>query len=130
MTLNSQNLVHKMKNFAKKVRSGTIPDNDFDDFVEVEWLQLESVKDPWEGPLRIVREDDDLQTTGEEGLVKHCLLDQIVQGLVLAFLPVKNFLKEFVVESHTHPQSCFGEGVPGRSRVSWFTLQVMCHLLM
>ena len=97
MTLNSQNLVHKMKNFAKKVRSGTIPDNDFDDFVEVEWLQLESVKDPWEGPLRIVREDDDLQTTGEEGLVKHCLLDQIVQGLVLAFLPVKNFLKEFVV---------------------------------
>ena len=61
--------------------------------------------------MRVVAEDDNLEAAGEEGLVEHGLLDQVVQRLVLALLPVQDFLQELVVQRHSHPEPGLGEGV-------------------
>jgi hypothetical protein len=44
------------------------PDDDLDDLVKVDGLQIEGLEDPRKRPLGVVREDDDLQAAGEQGL--------------------------------------------------------------
>jgi hypothetical protein len=46
-------------------------DDDLDDLVEVNGLEFECIKDPRKRPLRVVREDNYLQTTSEKGLQRN-----------------------------------------------------------
>jgi len=46
-------------------------DYDLDDLVEVNGLEFERIEDPRKRPLRVVREDNYLQTTSEKGLQRN-----------------------------------------------------------
>jgi len=84
-------------------------DDDLNDLVEVNGLQLEGFQNPGKGPLRVIGEDDDLQTTGEQSLVKKILREEVVVRLSLGLLRREDGLQEFVVKDLSHPESLLGE---------------------
>ena len=60
--------------------------DDLNDLVEVNGLQLEGLKHPWKGPLRVVRKNDDFQAASEHGLENKVLRQEVVKRLALGLL--------------------------------------------
>lgn len=54
-------------------------DDNLDDLVEVVGFDLESVQYPGERALRVVRVDNDLQTTREQSLLEHLVPEKDLQ---------------------------------------------------
>ena len=82
-------------------------DDDLDHLVKVDRLQSERLENPGERALRVVGENYDLETAGEQSLVENVLLQEIRQWLLLLLLGVQDGLEELVVkdDAHLEPQS-------------------------